>query len=233
MMKFDLNQYEGQTLISANLHLTRHFSCPSSGTTATTFYAINQDWNEDSWNYTQHVSYSENINMPYVFSGDGGSAITDFEIDIMGFINSWLAGETENHGFVIIASSNQKFSKFYSKESTNELYQPCLTLEFDDSAIETAEIYQPDITASNYPNPFNPTTTISYEIANSGHVDISLYNFKGQLVDCLLSTSLVAGKHNLTFNGSTNHGNSLQSGIYYYCITTADQSLTRSMLLLK
>jgi hypothetical protein len=66
MIKFDLLEYIGHTAESAYLNLTRFYSCPSGGTTAATFYAISQEWDENSWNHTQHIEYDNSINMPYV-----------------------------------------------------------------------------------------------------------------------------------------------------------------------
>lgn len=233
MIKFDLDSYSDMTLVSAQLHLTRFFSCPSSGTTASNFFAIMQDWDESTWNYTQHTAYDENINMPFVFSGNGGDAITHFDIDVTDFINNWFLNSIDNHGFVIIAESNQKFSKFYSKEFTNTEFQPALTLEFANSATESNEISAPVITASNYPNPFNPTTTICYEIPETDHVCIDLYNPKGQFIDCLLSSFKLKGTHSLTFNGCSTDGSPLHSGVYFYQIKTSSSSCTGRMVLLK
>ncbi len=88
--------------------------------------------------------------------------------------------------------------------------------------------------AGNYPNPFNPSTTISFELGVSGSTEVSIYNLKGQLVRTLLSpTDLLAGKHNLVWNGCDDSGRSVSSGIYLCNVTSSGNSAVRKMVLAK
>ena len=80
----------------------------------------------------------------------------------------------------------------------------------------------------NYPNPFNPTTNISFRINDPGMVNIVVYNTLGQRVKSLVNKHFAAGQHNIVFNAA-----GLNSGVYYYTIQFADQSLTKKCLLLK
>jgi hypothetical protein len=243
MMKFDLSAYSGYSTDSAILHLTRFFSCPSSGTTASTFYAISEEWDEDSWDYTQHIQYETSVNMAYIFSGSGGSAITQFEVDITDFMNEFLQGNVDNYGFVIMANDNQKFSKFYSKEYSNEDYRPTLELSIpaldaeNNTVISIAELHQ------NYPNPFNPTTTISFNISaqNAEEAKIEIYNSKGQKVKTLdCCNSFAAASKELThsksvvWNGTDESGTKVSSGIYLYKLIVDDRFVSsRKMVLMK
>jgi len=86
---------------------------------------------------------------------------------------------------------------------------------------------------SNYPNPFNPSTTIAFEINHSGRVIIDIYNIKGQRVKEVVSGSFSAGKHSVVWNGDDASGHPVGSGVYFYRMTTGEYSAVRKMLLLK
>jgi hypothetical protein len=233
MMKFDLEQYSGFVLVSAELHLTRFYSCPSSGTTAAGFYEITEPWTEESWNYMQHISYNPETAFQCVFSGPGGSSVNHFMIDITDFINNWFINGGEDNGFVIIAQDGQKFSKFYSKEFSNADYRPRLVLELENTDTNESQINPSLLVTGNYPNPFNPETTIFYELLTAGMVDINIYNVRGRLVTSLLSDWHDPGSHKTVWAGCDDNDKPVSSGVYLYQIKAGTSSSYGQMLLLK
>lgn len=86
---------------------------------------------------------------------------------------------------------------------------------------------------SNYPNPFNPTTTISFSLANSEDVKLDIYNVKGQRVKSLLSQKMEAKNHSIIWNGKDDNNQAVSSGIYFYRLNTASYNKTKKMMLLK
>ena len=90
-----------------------------------------------------------------------------------------------------------------------------------------------ELSAFNYPNPFNPTTTISYSLPTDSNVNISIYNMKGQLVKQLLNESRTAGTHSVFWDGKNNSGSYTGSGVYLYQVATDIKSISRKMILLK
>jgi hypothetical protein len=82
--------------------------------------------------------------------------------------------------------------------------------------------------AKNYPNPFNPTTTISYTLKNSTHVTLTVYDRLGREVKVLVDDTKSEGTHTVDFNGSE-----LPSGIYFYRIKTPEKTEVRKMILAK
>lgn len=80
----------------------------------------------------------------------------------------------------------------------------------------------------NYPNPFNPSTTINYSIAKSGQVSLSVYNLMGQKVAELVNEVKGEGSYNVSWNAA-----GAASGMYYYRLEAAGQTLTRKMTLIK
>lgn len=86
----------------------------------------------------------------------------------------------------------------------------------------------------NYPNPFNPETTISFNLnKNYREVKIFIYNLKGQLVDKLVQNNLEKGKHDVVWNGKNLDNKRVASGLYYYRLETPDYSETKKMVLMK
>lgn len=82
--------------------------------------------------------------------------------------------------------------------------------------------------AQNFPNPFNPTTNISYTLPENGHVRLAVYNLLGQQVAALVDGAMSAGSHTVTFDAS-----SLSSGVYVYRLEAAGQVLSKRMTLMK
>jgi hypothetical protein len=87
--------------------------------------------------------------------------------------------------------------------------------------------------AQNFPNPFNPSTTIAYELPKTMHVEIDIYNMLGQLIVTLANNQQTAGYHRVDWNGCTPDGREVSSGIYLYVIRADDQVQSRKMLLMK
>ncbi|MCC7430514.1 carboxypeptidase regulatory-like domain-containing protein [bacterium] len=86
---------------------------------------------------------------------------------------------------------------------------------------------------NNYPNPFNPTTTIEFAVPEFSSVKITVYNALGQLVKTLANQNFVQGTHNVVWNGTNENGKQVSSGIYFYRFETANYSQTKRMLFLK
>jgi flagellar hook assembly protein FlgD len=85
----------------------------------------------------------------------------------------------------------------------------------------------------NYPNPFNPTTTISFNLPKNAPVNLEIFNLKGQKVRTLINSELKAGKHNIVWNGLDNNGKPVASGVYFYRLSNGEQILSRKMMLMK
>lgn len=82
--------------------------------------------------------------------------------------------------------------------------------------------------SQNFPNPFNPTTKINFDITKNSFVSLKLYNSIGQEVSNLVNQNLTAGSYEVTFEGT-----GLTSGIYFYTINTGEFVQTNKMMLVK
>lgn len=85
----------------------------------------------------------------------------------------------------------------------------------------------------NAPNPFNPTTTIRFRTAAPGPVSLEVYSIAGQLVRRLMDGPVGAGSHEVVWDGRNGQGLGMPSGIYFYRLTSADQSIVRRMIMSK
>ncbi len=85
----------------------------------------------------------------------------------------------------------------------------------------------------NYPNPFNPTTTIQFSVKDSGPVSIDVYNVLGQKVRTLVNGQLNAGNHSITWNGRDDRNRNVASGIYFYRMRAGSYSQTKKMVMMK
>lgn len=85
----------------------------------------------------------------------------------------------------------------------------------------------------NYPNPFNPSTTISFTTAKAAPVQITIYNLKGQAVRTWNLETEVGGNHSVQWDGLDDNGLSLSSGVYFYRMFSGAYSSTRKMVLMK
>jgi len=97
------------------------------------------------------------------------------------------------------------------------------------------DVQSPHNTAllGNYPNPFNPSTTISYSMKSIAPVVLEIYNLKGQKVRTLVNGIQTEGKHSVVWNGCDDRGNSIGSGVYLYKLRVDGTSFHQKMLLLK
>ncbi len=85
----------------------------------------------------------------------------------------------------------------------------------------------------NYPNPFNPTTTISYSLSKAQKVKIKIFNIKGQLIKTLVNSMQNKGTNTVVWNGQTEKNKPASSGIYFIRMEAENQRFMRKALLLK
>jgi hypothetical protein len=96
------------------------------------------------------------------------------------------------------------------------------------------DLVQSPISAlSAYPNPFNPDVTIAFNLALSNEVSVDLFNIRGQKVRSLHKGKLAGGNHRLRWDGRDETGRGVASGVYFARVSTASETKTIRMLLLK
>ncbi|MCC6961982.1 MAG: T9SS type A sorting domain-containing protein [candidate division Zixibacteria bacterium] len=87
--------------------------------------------------------------------------------------------------------------------------------------------------SQNVPNPFNPSTQVSFALPTAAKVNLSIYNVLGQHVKTLVDTDMRAGYQTVTWDGTDNTGHTVASGVYFYKLNAGDFTATKKMLMLK
>lgn len=85
----------------------------------------------------------------------------------------------------------------------------------------------------NFPNPFNPTTNIRFQLPRAAYVRLNVYDLLGRLVKTIVDGDYKPGYHQVLWDGLNDNGIKVTSGIYYYVLETADQRFVKKMCMLR
>jgi FlgD Ig-like domain len=127
---------------------------------------------------------------------------------------------------------------------TDDTVQPGATYRYQIGVVDgDGEVFSPVAKVSlagvsvalgqNTPNPFNPSTTISFTLPSREQVTVSVYDANGRLVRTLLNESRDFGTHSVTWDGRDDAGSTVGSGVYFYRLTAGKYSESKKMVMLK
>jgi flagellar hook assembly protein FlgD len=85
----------------------------------------------------------------------------------------------------------------------------------------------------NVPNPFNPTTAISFYLPRAARANLTIYDVRGRRVVTLVDGTVPAGFKRITWNGINTSGQQVSTGVYFYRLETGGRVLTRKMVMVK
>lgn len=135
-----------------------------------------------------------------------------------------VAADLDSDGDLDLATANE------SGPSVTVAINSSALASVDDTPLELPESFY---LKQNFPNPFNPTTSITYSLETTADVSLRIYNSLGQVVRTLDSGVQQAGFHRVIWDGCDAAGNRLSSGVYFYQLSAGDYSHTRKMIMLK
>lgn len=101
-----------------------------------------------------------------------------------------------------------------------------------DVSVESSEPL-PFSLIGNYPNPFNPSTTIEFSLETPGHVSLEIYNAAGQKIRSLTAGKMQPGVHSAVWDGCDGNGRKVSSGVYYAKLTVGARTAARKMIMAK
>ena len=177
----------------------------------------------------QNIIIHNPIDWDLYFSMDGGLSWQIIKLDIptTQFIYQWIVPKflTESAQIKIVQDNivddyEDHSSNFTIKERVLGIAEP--------SELPTSLNF-----VSNFPNPFNPSTTIQYDISQTSQVNITIYNMVGNKIIQLDYGVKEAGTHTIGWKGFDDVGNRVSAGMYFYQIKVGQFAQTRKMLLLK
>jgi len=118
----------------------------------------------------------------------------------------------------------------FTRSSTRSTYvRPALLTDGEDTDVSFADM----IKLNNYPNPFNPTTTINFNLVEAANVKIEIYNIHGQIIDTVANGNYGAGSNNVDWDGIDGEGRPVASGLYFYKMKAGRYTSTKKMILMK
>ena len=197
----------------ANAHVALNF--PVGGEVFVAGDTLTIEW-------TLVVPHPQN-NWDLFFSPDGGITWEEIklDIDIPERSYRWVVPQlTIDEGRIRIYMDN--VGGGYTGTSENFSIRGVVTVEDEEAFSRSFNLYP------NYPNPFNPSTTISFTLSNASRVSLLIYDIHGREVESLIEGIQPAGSHSIEWNASN-----LASGVYFYRLTADEFIQTRKMILIK
>jgi hypothetical protein len=201
---------------TVQVHVTRH--APVMSNNMVLHLTLTESGIDENWQDQDHLSYVERLMAP----GSDGTGLDlngEEEVVLEFTINSsWVTAECELVAFI---------QDLDSKEIQQGIKVMVTELE-SEGVSDVAQTPQSTALGINYPNPFNPSTSITYDIVQPGPVSLVVYNIVGEKVATLVDELQISGNYEVTFDAGH-----LPSGLYFYQLTTVEFDATRKMMLVK
>ncbi len=174
---------------------------------------------------------------PYTDAGSGQGAQIDDEPYYEDNQPGWVNVELDLAPYVSLSSVQFRFIlESDSSVERDGFYFDNFVIEgISESSGGPSGVDTPALTALRgcYPNPFNPSTTLKFAIADAGNVRLSVYDISGKLVSTLVDGMQTAGDHEVQWNGKNSNGDSVASGVYFAKFSSGDVVNTTKLSLIK
>ncbi len=199
----------------------------------------NEEWMQtiDGSDYDTSSSICEAVTDGYIIAGTTSNEIWLINIDEEG-VEIW--NQTYNNGSACTGTSIQNIDDGYIISGSflpiGSEFMSCMLMRLNSEEVICSEniVEIEKYNLENYPNPFNPSTTIEFSIQNDSKVELSIFNIKGQKNKTLAQNEFVAGKHSIIWNGDDNNMKPVSSGIYYFKLNVNGKTeVVKKCLLLK
>ena len=177
---------------------------------------LEQEWQSDAWQNLEKTTFQFSRSMPdswseYFWSGDSWDETQrgtisfnadDKPVEFLSMVQSIITREWENEGKVVFG--------------------------YGDNAVDDVNAPEAALSITNYPNPFNPETNVSFTLEKDSEVEIYIYNTKGQKVDTITEKSYTEGEHSVVWKADR-----FSSGVYFAVLKAGNKTQTRKLVLMK
>jgi hypothetical protein len=244
VIHFDLTGWAPDSISQAKLYLYHYKGGDYTGSRTLYIYSLTTGFDETTatWNFpwtTPGGDYDNTISA----SADAPEALENWvEWNVTDIVkNRW--NNISNYGFLIRDpleddTGDGPYVRFRSHRYVNEhpFELPYLEIVTDGTDVEEGDdggIQHRFSLDQNFPNPFNNTTALQFELVKTGQVNLIIYNLRGERVKTLLDETKSAGTYRLEWDGTDQLGQSVSSGIYLYRLKMENFSETKRLLFLK
>lgn len=210
---------------------TIEFKCGGSYGTLTgqmVFYRFLNSWDESTINSNNVPSFTiqDSITRNWPASGQW------FSLDVTNFVKFWYEHPDSNfgiYGHCINTTANTGAIAVYSSRYGTSADRPKLTITYLTTDVKSEGALTPSNFRLNaYPNPFNPTTNITYTLDESGWVVMHVTDLNGRIVDRLVQAHQSTGEHILQWNA-----NRFASGMYFVSLVSGTRRAVKKIVLMK
>ncbi|HIA23485.1 MAG TPA: T9SS type A sorting domain-containing protein [Candidatus Marinimicrobia bacterium] len=153
------------------------------------------------------------------------------ELESDGLVGFWPFDE--GNGQIVFDHSNLGNHGFLGEVSNEDSADPLWTYTQLSNEDEILPVFENVVLHPNFPNPFNPVTTLRYDLPEDSQVSIMIYDIMGRKVKTLVNKSQNAGFKATIWDATNDLGQPVSAGIYLYTIQAGDFRQTRKMVLLK
>jgi hypothetical protein len=179
---------------------------------------------------------TDNINNPMegvsvTFSNGGATVITDAAGYYTTSVTSgWSGTSTATKTYWTFTPASYTYTAVTTNLKDQDFAgkRAQVAIEYDNSSVPGKFTVLPA-----YPNPFNPSTTITYGIDTDSKITVQIYDITGQLITTLFNTEQIQGWHSVIWNGTNQSGELAPAGLYISQITSGNEVKTKKLMLLK
>ena len=184
-----------------------------------------------TWTILEHqlptnaiLSYVVGTESTYMY---GSASIPDFlgTDPGTGFTSDYFASTFDNTSLSLLPARWANAETGWAGAMDNNIYKWVVEPTGVDEPYQRPTLMQ---LSQNFPNPFNPTTSIQYRLETAGHVSLDIFNLQGALIASLVDSPKSEGSHRISFDASQ-----MTSGTYIYRLSSKGESISHKMLLLK
>ena len=211
----------GLILLVSNLAAHSTLIYPKGGENVIVGETLSINWRAD-------ITHGES-NWDLYFSSDGGSSWEALSLDMPSSQTTyqWIVPNVITEQAQIRIVQDNAETDYPSKSSNFSIAEVSTAIPTEDQQIKEFVLYP------NFPNPFNPSTTVPFSLTKAEKVQMVVFNSVGQEVKIIINRPFAAGRHRISWDGKDSKGLPAGSGIYFIRMQAGDFSAVRRLTLIR